>query len=212
MKKIKRKAAGKELKVPLFVIGYAAPEPPPPGFLAAWFDQEYGGPLTIQLPRDPGTTRFEAQHGPWSALVETSLPLAVAEAWRERLQWSHPQAAQVLPLRMTGDRSLRNFRIADHLRIEQVEGRADGRVWFHTRGLSKFGLEDIETYRPTGLSERPVIEAFTEIAEVLTLMGKAPNVGESFMVEGLNRMVRVVRHRTDQSYSLRLNLREVEWE
>jgi hypothetical protein len=57
-----------------------------------------------------------------------------------------------------------------------------------------------------------VIEAFTEIADVLTLMGRAPNVGESFMVEGLNRAVRVVRHRTDQSYSLRLNLREVEWE
>ncbi len=107
---------------------------------------------------------------------------------------------------------MRNFRIADHLRIEQVEGRADGRVWFHTRGLSKFGLEDIETYRPMGLSERPVIEAFTEIADVLIQMGKAPNVSESFMVEGLNRMVRVVRHRTDQSYSPRLNLREVEWE
>jgi len=252
LKKIKRKAAGKELKVPLFVIGYAAPEPPPPGFLAAWFDQEYGGPLTVQLPRDPATTRFEARHGPWSALVETSLPLGMAEAWRERLQWSHSKAAQVLPLRMTGrdcrdtvlhvtrlargltlltggtaydtatdtylnpsdwmDRPLRTFRLDDHLRIEQVEGRAEDRVWFHTRGLSKFGLEDIETYRPTGLSERPVIEAFTEIADVLTLMGKAPNVGESFMVEGLNRTVRVVRHRTDQSYSLRLNLREVEWE
>ena len=107
---------------------------------------------------------------------------------------------------------MRTFRLDDHLRIEQVESRADDRVWFHTRGLSKFGLEDIETYRPTGLSERPVIETFTEIADVLTLMGKAPNVGESFMVEGLNRAVRVVRHRTDQSYSLRLNLREVEWE
>jgi hypothetical protein len=252
LKKNKRKAVGKELKVPMFVIGYAAPEPPPPGFLAAWFDQEYGGPLTIQLPRDYGTTWFEAQHGPWSAQVETSLSRAMAEAWRERLHWGHHQAAQVLPLRMAGhdcrdtvlhvtrlargltllsggtaydtatdtylnpsdwtDRSLLAFRLDDHLRIEQVEGCADGQVWFHTRGLSKFGLEDIETYRPTGLSERPVIEAFTDIADVLIQMGKAPNVGKSFMVEGLNRMVRVVRHRTDQSYSLKLNLREVEWE
>ena len=56
-----------------------------------------------------------------------------------------------------------------------------------------------------------MIEAFTEIADVLTIMGRAPNVGESFMVEGLNQTVRVVRHRTDQSYSLRLNLREIEW-
>jgi len=29
---------------------------------------------------------------------------------------------------------------------------------------------------------------------------------------GLNRSVRVVRYRTDQSYGIRLNLREVEWE
>ena len=252
MKKIKRKAAGKELKIPTFVIGYAAPDPPPPGFLAAWFDQEYGGPLAVHLPRDPGTTRFEAQHGPWAALVATSLQESIAEAWHERLQWSHKRLAHVLPLRMTGrdcrdiilhvsrlargltlltggtaydtatetylnpsdwtDRPLRAFQIADHLRIDQVEGRDDARVWFHTRGLSKFGLEDLETYRAKGLSEQPVVEAFTEMADALTLLGKAPNVGESFAVPGLDRPVRVIRHRTDQSYSIRLNLREVEWE
>ena len=252
MKKIKRKAPGKDLRIPAFVIGYAAPEPPPPGFLAAWFDQEYGGPLTIQLPRDPGATSFEAHHGPWAALVETNLPASIADAWHERLRWSHARAAQILPLKMTSrenrdivlllarlargltlltggtaydtatesylnpsdwiDQPLRTFQIADHLRIEQVDGRADGRVWFHTRGLSKFGVEDLETYRAPGLSERPVIEAFTEMADALTLAGKAPNVGESFTVAGFDRPVRVVRHRTDQSYSIRLNLREVEWE
>lgn len=252
MKKIKRKAAGKELRIPTFVIGYAAPDPPPPGFLATWFDQEYGGPLIIHLPRDPGTTRFEAHHGPWAAHVDTDLPESIAEAWRERVQWSHPRVAQVLPLRMTVrdcrdsilhvarlargltlltggtaydtatetylnpsdwiDLPLKDFQIADHLRIDQIEGRTDDRVWFHTRGLSKFGLEDLETYRAKGLSERPVVEAFTEMADALTLLGKAPNVGESFAVPGLNRSVRVVRHRTDQSYSIRLNLREVEWD
>ena len=252
MKKIKRKSAGNPLRIPAFVIGYAAPEPPPPGFLTAWFNQEYGGPLTIRLSGDPGATRFEAHHGPWAALVETSLPPSIAEAWHERVHWGHTRAAQILPLKMTSresrdivlllarlargltlltggtaydtatesylnpsdwtDRPLHAFQIADHLRIEQVEGRADGKVWFHTRGLSKFGVEDLETYRARGLSERPVIEAFTEMAEALTLAGKAPNVGESFDVPGLNTRVRVVRHRTDQSYSIRLNLREVEWE
>jgi len=58
VKKIKRKSAGKELRIPAFVIGYAAPEPPPPGFLAAWFNQEYGGPLTIHLSGDPVRTGF----------------------------------------------------------------------------------------------------------------------------------------------------------
>jgi len=252
VKKIKRKSAGNPLRIPAFVIGYAAPEPPPPGFLAAWFNQEYGGPLTIRLAGDPGATRFETHHGPWSARVEPSLPLSIAEAWHERLHWGHKCAAHILPLKMTGresrdivlllarlargltlltggtaydtatesylnpsdwtDRPLRDFQITDHLRIEQVDGQAEGRMWFHTRGLSKFGLEDIETHRARGLSERPVIEAFTEMANALTLIGKAPKVGESFTVPGFAQPVRVVRHRTDQSYSVRLNLREVAWE
>lgn len=252
VKKIKRKIGGPVLKLPTFVVGYAAPEPPSPRFLAAWFNEEYGGPLTIQLPRNSGTTQFEAHHGPWAALVDTNLPPSIAGPWHERLGWGHTRAAQVLPLRTASrdnrdivlliarlargltlltegtahdtstetylnpsdwtDRPLREFHVADHLRIEQVSGLDDGLVWFHTRGLSKFGLEDIETYRPVGLSERPVIEAFTEIADALILLGKAPNVGASFEVDGMNRIVRVVSHRTDQSYGIRLNLREVEWD
>lgn len=55
-------------------------------------------------------------------------------------------------------------------------------------------------------------DALTEMADALTFIGKAPNVGESFAVPGFAQPVRVVRYRTDQSYSLRLNLREVAWE
>jgi hypothetical protein len=57
-----------------------------------------------------------------------------------------------------------------------------------------------------------VIGALTEIAEELIVKGKAPKVGEQVLVKALNRVVRVVRHRTDQSYGIRLNLREVEWD
>jgi hypothetical protein len=253
VKKIKRKAGGSLGKLPTYVVGYAAPDPLPPGFLSAWFNQEYGGPLTIKLVRDPESPfSFEAHHGPWAAQVDTNLPPAIADPWHERLGWGHRRAGQVLPLRLTGqdsrdlvlhvarlargctlltggtahdvatdtylnpsdwiERGLRSFQVADHLRIDEVAGRDDGRVWFHTRGLSKFGLEDLETYRPIGLSERPVIEALTEIAEELIVKGKAPKVGEQVLVEALNRVVRVVRHRTDSSYGIRLNLREVEWD
>jgi hypothetical protein len=110
------------------------------------------------------------------------------------------------------DRPLRDFRIGDHLRIEQVTDREDGQVWFHTRGLSKFGLEDIEIYRPAGLSEGAVMETFTEIAEKLIDLGKAPNIGEHLELEASRRRVRFVRHRTDHSYGMRLNLREVDWD
>jgi hypothetical protein len=252
VKKIKRKMGGPTLKLPTFVIGYAAPEPPAPGFLAAGFTQQYAHPLTIHLPRDLNSHMFEAHHGPYAALVETSLPSAIAKPGHERLGWGHSCAAHIVPLPVTGrdtqglalhiarlargltlltggtahdvatetylnpsdwtDRTLQEFHVADHLRIEQVSGRADERVWFHTRGLSKFGLEDIETYRPVGLSEQPVIHALTEIADALIVRGKAPKVGEAFEVDSLNRIVRIVRHRTDQSYGIRLNLREIAWD
>ena len=251
VKKIRRKTARQELKIPTFVVGYAAPEPLPPGFLAAWFDQEYGVPLQIQLVPGEVDTMFEARHGPWAALADTNLPSSIADPWHERLGWGHRRAAQVLPLRLTSrdsrdiilhvtrlargltlltggtahdtatetylnpsdwsDRLLRTFQISEHLRIEQVSGREDGRIWFHTRGLSKFGLEDIELYRPVGLSERPVLEFLTELAENLIDLGKAPNVGEVVRLGSSERLVRIVRHRTDQSYGIRLNLREVEW-
>jgi hypothetical protein len=250
VKKIRRKAAHQELKIPTFLVGYGAPEALPPGFLSAWFNQEYGGPLHVQFM--PGeSTIFEARHGPWAALADTQLPPTIGDPWHERLGWGHSRAAQVLPLRLTSrdsrdiilmvtrlargltvltggtaydtatgtyhnpsdwsDRQLRAFDLSEHLRIEEVSGREDGRVWFHTRGLAKFGLEDVELYRPVGLSERPTIELLTEIAECLIDAGKAPNVGESLKLEGSGRLVRIVRHRTDQTYGMQLNLREVEW-
>ena len=255
MKKIRRKASHRDDLLPAFLIGYTASDPIPPGLLVAWFDQQYGGPLRTQLAHGPEASRFEAHHGPWAGLVDTGVPPAVAEAWKERIAWGHDRAAQVLPLRLTGadrrdlilhmarlargltlltdgtaydvatgaylnpsdwsDRPLREFRLSDHLRIEAVSGREDARVWFHTRGMGKFGIEDIETYRAAGLSERPVLEALAEIAETLINLGKAPKVGEDFTVDapgGIVRVIRVIRHRTDQSYGDTLILREVAWE
>jgi hypothetical protein len=251
VKKIKRKATRQELKIPTFLVGYAAPEALPPAFLAAWFNQEYGGPLEINFLPGGNDTTFEARHGPWAALADTNLPPDIAGPWHERLGWSHSRAAQVLPIRSTSrdnrdiivhvtrlargltvltggtahdtatgtylnpsdwsNFSLNAFQINDHLRIEEVSGRDDNRIWFHTRGLAKFGLEDIEIYRPVGLSERPVIELLTEIAESLIDLGKAPNVGERMMLNN-GQSVRIIRHRTDQTYGNRLNLREIAWD
>jgi len=251
VKKIKRKTARQELKIPTFLVGYAAPEALPPAFLAAWFTEEYGGPLDINLLPGESDTTFEARHGPWAALADTNVSPEIADAWHERLGWSHSRAAQVLPIRsisrdsrdivlhvtrlargltlLTGGTahdtatgtylnpsdwsnfSLSAFQVNDHLRIEEVGGRPDNRIWFHTRGLAKFGLEDIEIYRPVGLSERPVIEILTEIAESLIDLGKAPNVGEAMMLNN-GQSARIIRHRTDQSYGIRLNLREIAWD
>jgi hypothetical protein len=251
MKKIKRKAPRQDIRMPTFVIGYTSPDAVPAGFLAAWFAEEYGGPLDIRLQPGANNTTFVAQHGPWAALVDTNLAPAIADQWHDRLEWSHRRVAQVLPYRLVlgdsrnivlhvarlargmtlltqgtahdttthrywnpsdwSDRWLREFHLDDHVRIEHVSEQREGRVWFYTRGLAKFGLEEIETHRPTGLSERPVLEAFMEISERLIDLGKAPNVGEAMPWDG-RRIVRIVRHRTDDSAGDRLNLREIDWD
>ena len=46
------------------------------------------------------------------------------------------------------DLPLDQFRISDHLRIEQTEADRAGHDWFLTLGLAKFGLEELETFMP----------------------------------------------------------------
>ena len=103
------------------------------------------------------------------------------------------------------------FRLVDHVRIEQVERPEEGRVWFHTRGLGKFGFEEIETYKGTGLAAQPVIEALENLAESIILRGDPLRTGQSIEMQTTGQTAEVVRHRTDPSYGIQLNLREVVW-
>ena len=50
VKKIKRKTKSAPKKRPSVVVGFSGGEPPPAGFLAAWFNQHCGGPLTSRFP------------------------------------------------------------------------------------------------------------------------------------------------------------------
>ena len=106
---------------------------------------------------------------------------------------------------------LDNFRLADHVGIEQVERPDEERVWFHTRGLGKFGFEEIETYTGTGLSAQPAIETLEIIAESIILRGNPLRTGDSIEIPTTGQTAEVVRHRTDPTYGIQLNLREVVW-
>ena len=253
MKKIKKKKAKVSRVIPAFVVGYTNADAPAPGFLTAWFNQAYGGPLNIQFTRQFGHSQFDAMHTQWGARVDTDLPQDTTDTWRERLQWGHSQLAEVIPIhpnmgqdkrdvvlhvaRMARgltlltegtaydvamgsflnpsdwkDRQLDEFHIKEHVGIEQKEHLESGRVWFHTRGLSKFGLEEIEVFRARGLPEEQVIEVMMDIAEMFAVQGKEPKVGENLILAHTGRLIEVVRHRTDQSYGVQLNLREVTWE
>ena len=253
MKKIKKKGSRKKPQVlPAFVIGYTLAEPPPPGYLAAWFNQRYGGPLQIQFPNEAGHSRFDAIHTTWHVTVNTALPEDTAETWHQGLEWSHSQLAAVAPVQHVGqdkrdialhtariargitlltegtaydvvthsflnpsdwsDRPLDQFDIEDHVKVEQQENLATCQIWFYTLGLAKFGLEEIETFRPLGLPDQPVIDKLLEIGTLLLGTGKGTKVGDQLPLPESGHVVRIERHRTDQSTGRVLHLREVIWE
>ncbi len=256
MKKIKRKPKSRLQKLPTYIIGYTGSGCPPPGFLAAWFNQEYGGPLSIQLSPSGDIVNFDAVHATWKAAVTGILSVDMRQAWKEQLGWDHETAAAVYPLssqeaggRISDcdvvlhvariarglslltegttydlvmeqflnpsdwqDHRLERFQLHDHVRVEQRERMEEGTMWFLTQGLAIFGIEELETFQPRGLPEQATIEALLEIAEVFIQRGKGLNVGESEQYNGINRVVKVLRHRTDRSLGKPVILREVVWE
>ena len=253
MKKIKKKkSSAKKQALPAFVIGFTLTDPPPPGYLAAWFNQLYGGPLDVRFTSQTAHAQFEAVHTSWHAGVNTDLPQGEAENWQERLQWTHSRQAAVYRLQNMGqdkrdvtlhvariargmtlltegtaydvvagsffnpsdwnDRQLDQFEIADHVQVEQQEQSETMSVWFSTRGLAKFGFEEIETFRPLGLPERPTIDTLLEIGEWLITENNVPKVGDQLTLPWTHQVVTVIRHRTDQSSGRLLQLREVKWQ
>ncbi|MEE8124242.1 MAG: hypothetical protein V3T42_00340 [Nitrospirales bacterium] len=248
MKKIK-KLKKSSRAVPAFLIGWTHGEPPPPGYLAAWFDQAYGGPLRIRFTSSTGHNHFEAAHTTWAVQVDLTPSTEITEQWLGRLQWEHGQLAQVfsqakghpdrcdevlhmarmargLTLLTEGttydvatgmysnpsdwhDRGLHVFLSADHIRVEQQDGIQQSQMWFHTRGLTKFGLDEIETFQPLGLSGRGVSDMLHRVANDLIDLGKNLKVGENVLLGVEKRQVEVVRHRTDAIYGIPLAFREI---
>src|SRR5215217_6838385 len=85
------------------------------------------------------------------------------------------------------------FRSDDHVTIMQTENH-DGREWLYTLGLKKFGLDEVELFRPAGLPTAEAKAALAHIADELTRQGKVPNVGSTFAATNVS--VRVIKHRT----------------
>jgi len=248
MKKIKKKKPSAHA-LPAFLIGWTHGDPPPPGYLSAWFDQLYGGPLQIRFLSANGHQHFEAVHTNWKVQVQMAPPPEIVAQWKGRLQWEHRHLAQLiappktqsdrqdevlhlariargLTLLMEGtaydvamglyrnpsdwkDRDLWIFQVEDHVLVEQHDQIQDMRTWLHTRGLTKFGLDEIETFLPLGLSAIDSEAMLYDVARQLMVHAKNPKVGEHISFGGDGRQVEVVRHRTDPLYGIPLPLREI---
>lgn len=108
------------------------------------------------------------------------------------------------------DRSLTSFRPGDHIEVVHADSDETGREWYHTVGLSKFGIDELELFRPQGLSTAPAIEELLTVADELLHRGCAPKLGTSLEVEALGRTALVLNHRTVEKAGRRLVLRQIE--
>jgi hypothetical protein len=105
------------------------------------------------------------------------------------------------------DRPLSVFSTTDHVTMVEAE-TDDARQWLHTLGLKKFGLDEVELFRASGLSTDIQKEQLAQIADGLTREGQSPKVGSIFQIEDLS--VKILNHRTASSAGSQLILREVE--
>jgi hypothetical protein len=96
-----------------------------------------------------------------------------------------------------GDRPLGLFRITDHLEVTQGDAEADdSHDWFHTLGMSKFGLDELEARQPKGLPGSFPLQVLAEAAEVVLQQGRNPTVGSVIPIPSLGRTLTVQSHRT----------------
>lgn len=109
------------------------------------------------------------------------------------------------------DRPLERFVAADHVTVQQGEAGDAARERFATRGLVKFGLDELETFRPVGLPGGPVVEEMAGIAAEIARLGRAPAVGASLDLPALGLTVQVLRHRTAPAAGRPVSYREITW-
>lgn len=251
MKKIKRKIQRARSPLPAFIIGFVG-EGAPPGFLSAWYNQEYGGPLEVRFLKEPSHNIFQTSHLDWKAEIFLSSNPEEIMQWRDRLGWDHSGMIKVFPVANLGssrmdtvlflarlargltlltegtaydlesgifwnpsdwsDRMLGFFRLEDHVQVLQEESPENGRQWLITRGMSKFGMEELEIFQPRGLPSRPTQERLLELANVCVSRGKSPKVGECISSPSLEVIAQVVKHRTITMGMGQINVRELSWD
>jgi hypothetical protein len=109
------------------------------------------------------------------------------------------------------DRPLDLFKIDDHLVVDQEESGDSGSERFYTRGLTKFKLDELETFRPRGLPGQPVLESLRDIADEILQAGYPLKVGTTLEIPRLGLTLQITRHRTTAPAEGSVPIREITW-
>lgn len=108
------------------------------------------------------------------------------------------------------NRALTSFVVDDHLTISHDDSLKPDQVWSYSLGLSKFGLDEIETFQGKGLPDNAAKELLTESANELLRLGQSPKVGTAFRLPLLGRTIRIVNYRTAAPAGRMLGFRELQ--
>jgi hypothetical protein len=108
------------------------------------------------------------------------------------------------------DRSLNEFVAEDHVLVAQDDQAKPDMIWCYSLGLSKFGLDELETFLPRGTSDRTAKELLGESIREIIRIGQFPKVGASFDLPLLRRTITISNHRTAAPIGRMLGFREVQ--
>ena len=94
------------------------------------------------------------------------------------------------------DRSLNVFSPRDHVTVQQSESTDESSEWFHTLGLNKFGLDELEVIQPRGLPDAETIALLKSAADTVLRSGQNQKVGSSLDLPAVAHTIRFIKHRT----------------
>lgn len=107
------------------------------------------------------------------------------------------------------DRPLNVFQVRDHVTVQQSETNGQSSEWFHTLGLNKFGLDELEVIQARGLPETDTIALLISAADAVLRAGHNQKIGQSLDLPVLALTIRVVKHRTAAPAGRMMTFREI---
>lgn len=107
------------------------------------------------------------------------------------------------------DRPLAHFVMADHVPVLQADDEGGNRSWCYTLGLSKFGLDELETFFPRGLPDTQARKLLAEMMSELVGTGQPLKVGSQLRLTLLGQTIKVENYRTAAPAGRTLSFREI---
>jgi hypothetical protein len=107
------------------------------------------------------------------------------------------------------DRPLTHFVMADHVPVMQADEEQSNRIWHYTLGLSKFGMDEFETFSPRGLPDSQAQELLREAMSELLGTGHPLKVGNQLRLALLGQTIQIANYRTAAPAGRTLSFREI---